>query len=225
MPSSKVLEAIAVTAELCGRTFSSAAAMVFCGDLEGFEDAALLKALARCRKEVRGALTVQDVVSRVDDGRPGPEEAWAMLPRDEETSVVWTSEMAVAWGLVRHMIGAGEEVPARMAFKESYIKAVTDARDKRMPPTWLPCLGHDQHGRAAALNQAVELGRLPAAHVAALLPAPESAASVGNFLLTGDARPLLVATPPTEREIAKQHIANLQAILAKKGLAKIKGDE
>lgn len=225
MPSSKVVQAIAVTAELCGRTFSSAAAEVFCHDLEGFEDAAILKALARCRKEVRGALTVQDVVSRVDDGRPGPEEAWAMLPRDEETSVVWTSEMAGAWGLVRHMIEAGEEVPARMAFKEIYVKAVTDARDKRVPPTWLPCLGHDQHGREAALNQAVELGRLPAAHVAALLPAPESAGSVGHFLLTGDARPLLEATPPASRETAKHHIANLKAMLAKKAVTKIGDDE
>ena len=58
---------------------------------------AVLKALTRCRREVKGMLTIQDVVSRIDDGRLGVEEAWAMMPFSESQSVVWTEEMAQAF--------------------------------------------------------------------------------------------------------------------------------
>ena len=98
MATPELIQAIAVTAELCGRSFSPEAAAVFVDDLSGFDEQALLGALRRCRREVRGLLTVQDVVSRIDDGRPGPDEAWAQIPRDEAASVVWTDEMAEAFG-------------------------------------------------------------------------------------------------------------------------------
>ena len=67
MPTLTLLEAVAVTAELCGRTFSEPAARVFVADLAAYPEDAVLKALTRCRKEVRGALTVADVVQRIDD--------------------------------------------------------------------------------------------------------------------------------------------------------------
>lgn len=170
MPTSAVIEAIAVTAELCGRTFTPAAAAVFAGDLDGFEERAVLSALSRCRKEVKGLLTVQDVISRIDDGRPGVEEAWAMLPTDEDKTVVWTDEMAHAWGIARPLIQAGDKVGARMAFKESYTAAVAKARDERRKPKWTASLGDDKYGREPILREAVEKGRLSAPHVRAILP-------------------------------------------------------
>lgn len=160
MPSSELIQAVAVTAELCGRTFSEAAAKMFVQDLAGFEDQAVIKALSRCRREVRGFLTIADVVSRIDDGRPGPEEAWAMMPFDESQTVVWTEDMAKAFGVALPLLGAGDKVAARMAFKECYIKAVTEARDERKKPVWLASLGHDKNGREAVLNEAVASGKL-----------------------------------------------------------------
>jgi hypothetical protein len=170
MPSSQVLQAIAVTAELCGRTFSEAAAMVFASDLEGYEDQAILKALQRCRKEFKGNLTVSDVTSRIDDGRPGPEQAWAMIPRGEDATVVWTQEMAAAWGVALPLLKAGEDIPARMAFKEAYIREVANARDNRQPVRWTASLGDDKAGREAPLLEAAEKGRLPMSHVQQLMP-------------------------------------------------------
>lgn len=160
MPSIELIQAVAVTAELCGRTFSEAAAKVFVQDLEGFDDQAVIKALSRCRREVRGFLTIADVVTRIDDGRPGPEEAWAMMPFDESQSVVWTDDMAAAFGVAIPLLAAGDKVAARMAFKEHYIKAVTESRDARKPVNWTPSLGHDKNTHAAALSNAVEKGRL-----------------------------------------------------------------
>lgn len=160
MPSSKVIEAVAVTAELCGRAFSEGAARVFVHDLEGFPDDAILAALTRCRKEVRGALTVQDVISRMDDGRPGVEEAWAMIPRDEESSIVWTDEMAQAYGAAAPLLAEGDRVGARMAFKEAYARLVAAARDQRQPANWTPSLGGNVSGRQLALIDAVRHKRM-----------------------------------------------------------------
>ncbi len=175
MPSAALLEAVAVTAELCGRTFSEPAARVFVSDLSAFAEPAVMRALGRCRREIRGVLTVHDVVSRIDDGRPGPEEAWAMIPRDEAGSVVWTAEMASAYGIACRL---DDPIAARMAFKEAYTKAVNDARDSGIPVSWTPSLGHDPGTRDAALMEAVEKGRLTYEHAQELvpqLPAPPKA--------------------------------------------------
>lgn len=174
MASKELIEAVAVTAELCGRTFSEAAARVFVGDLSAYPEAAVIKALARCRKEVRGVLTVQDVASRLDDGRPGPNEAWAMLPMSESETAVWTDEMAQAFGVARQLL-EHDKTAACFAFKEQYVKAVSDARDAGRPVNWTPTLGHDPRGREKALAEAVQLGRLPleyARQFAPLLPPP-----------------------------------------------------
>jgi hypothetical protein len=213
MPSSRVLEAVAVTAELCGRTFSPAAAAVFVGDLSGFPDETVLNALARCRREVRGVLTVSDVISRIDDGRPGPEEAWAMLPRDEKATVVWTDEMIQAWAIAQPMLDAGEDIPARMAFKETYVKLVSEARDKKIAVHWQPSLGHDTNGRAEPLQRAVEMGRLSVEHVKPLLPAPKGTGVIAQFVIEGNATPLLESMTPTAREKAIEHIAKIKEIV------------
>lgn len=197
MTSSKVLEAIAVTAELCGRMFSPAAALMFAQDLAGFPDNAVLAALTRCRKEVRGMLTIQDVVSRIDDGRPGVEEAWAMIPRDEASSVVWTEEMAQAYGTASLLLDEGDRIGARMAFKEAYAKLVAEARDRKHPPKWTPSLGGDVAGRQLALIDAVRANRLPMAHAMLLMDAyPDM--QQGMLMSLGVAEHPLLAAPNKE---------------------------
>lgn len=171
--SKRLLEAIAVTAELTSTSLSEAAAKVMTADLAQYPEQQVLAALTRCRRELKGRLTIADVVTRLDDGRPGPEEAWAMLPRDEAVTVVWTEEMAQAMGVAQPLLNEGEIVPARMAFKEAYTKLVQDARDNRIPVKWTASLGHDTRGREHVLTQAAEMGRLTHEHVAGLLPAPE----------------------------------------------------
>jgi hypothetical protein len=103
---------------------------------------------------------LQDVASRIDDGRPGIEEAWAMLPQDEDSSVVWTAEMATAWGIASQLLADGDRIAARMAFKEAYTRLVTQAREAMKPTTWMPSFGHNREGRASAVTDAVRLGRI-----------------------------------------------------------------
>lgn len=177
MPSAALLEAVAVTAELCGRTFSEPAARVFVADLSGYPERAVIAALGKCRREVRGILTVQDVVSRIDDGRPGPEEAWSLMPFDEAQSVVWSDEMARAFGVAGPLLAQGDKVAARMAFKEAYVRMVAEARDAGRTVNWTPSLGHDPMGREAVLQAAVSAGRLTyeqASNICPALPAPSA---------------------------------------------------
>jgi len=165
----QLLKALAVTAELTDTTLSEAAAGVMAEDLDRFPLNQVLAALTRCRRELKGRLTIADVIARIDDGRPGVEEAWAMLPKGEGASVVWTEEMAQAYGVACPLMDS-DEVAARMAFKESYTKALSAARNDGKPVKWTPSLGQDPWGRESALRQAVELGRLKAEHAARLLP-------------------------------------------------------
>lgn len=174
MQNAAVLEALAVTAELCGRELSKAAAAVFAADLAAYPERQVIGALARCRKEVRGLLTVSDVVSRLDDGRPGAEEAWAMIPRTESETAVWTTEASQAFGVAVRLLDQGDVVAARMAFKETYSRMVSQARDAGEPVQWHVSLGHDQHARSGPVLEAVRAGRISQEHALSLLPPPES---------------------------------------------------
>ena len=186
MASSDLVKAVAVTAELCGRSFSPEAARVFIEDLAQYPEHQVFGSLKRCRKEVRGALTVQDVVSRLDDGRPGAEEAWAGLPMTEGDTAVWTAEMAQAFGVALPLIDAGEVVAARMAFKETYARLIGQARDAGQPVNWSVTLGHNPAGRPGPLARAVELGRITheeaRSHCPALpAPSPEVVALLAGI--------------------------------------------
>jgi hypothetical protein len=127
-----VLEALAVTAELTNTPITPAAAKVMAGDLAGYPPHQVLGALARCRKELKGRMSVADVISRLDDGRPDAQEAWAMLPFDEDVTVVWTEEMSGAWGVALPLLMENDRIAARMAFLESYRTRVQRARDARV---------------------------------------------------------------------------------------------
>lgn len=161
MASAELIKAVAVTAELCGRVFSEPAARVFVEDLSGYDESQVAEALRRCRREVRGILTVQDVVSRLEDGRPGVDEAWSLIPRDEYASTVWTDEMAKAWGVAMH---ASDRHAQRMAFREAYAAEVAKARDQRRRVNWTAALGWDKRSRESALLLAVEKGRISIEH-------------------------------------------------------------
>jgi hypothetical protein len=165
-----LVEELAATAELCGAPLSRPALAVLALDLDGLPEAQVRGALRRCRMEHRGRLTVEALVSRLDDGRPGPEEAWAAIPRDEATTVVWTDEAAAAFGVAGPLLDQGDRVAARMAFVEHYRAAVAQARREGRPAVWRASLGRDPRQRESALRDAVNRGRLTNDRAQALLP-------------------------------------------------------
>lgn len=109
------------------------------------------------------------------DNRPGAEEAWAIAitSRDESETVIWTQEMAEAFAICQPVLAMGDEVGARMAFKEAYLRLVGIARNNNVPAQWSPSLGWDVSKREEALRKASVAGLLPAPAIQNLLPAPK----------------------------------------------------
>ncbi|MDP2622096.1 MAG: hypothetical protein Q8P46_18290, partial [Hyphomicrobiales bacterium] len=130
----------------------------------------IIAALKRCCRELKGRLTLADILQRIEDGRPGPEEAWSMIPRDEASSAFWTGEMREAYGAAAPLIAEGENVQARMAFLERYRVLVQQARDARMPVTWEFTPGTDKSGRELMILDAAQKGRISVRAAQDLLP-------------------------------------------------------
>lgn len=156
--NAEIIKALAVTFEVCGgQAPSEAAARVIVERLDCYDQATVFDALIRCQDEVKGRLALADILARIDDGRPGPEEAWALCPKNEDDTVVWTDEMAGAWGCA---VNLSDRVAQRMAFLEAYKKAVADARRNHKQVRWKPSLGHDSRQREQAVLEAYSMGRL-----------------------------------------------------------------
>ena len=166
----ELLEAVTATYAVAGQEISEIALKAIVTELQGYPPIAVLEALTRCRKELR-KITLADILDRIPTGHPGVEEAWSVvsgLLANEDASVSWTDQMAKAFGVARHL--SGDKIASRMAFKECYLAEVIEARDRKQGPTWRVSLGHDPHGRQAAIEDAVKRGRISLDHAKKLLP-------------------------------------------------------
>ena len=152
-----LIQKIAVTFELCGTTLSAPAKAQVVDDLEKYPDEILSVALDRCRNEVKGRLSPKDIHDRIlsMDGRPGADEAWALMPRSEDDSVCWTWDMVVAFADVRTMT---DRVAARRSFIDKYTRIVEEARREGDPVRWMVSQGHDPSGREGCVRVALERG-------------------------------------------------------------------
>jgi hypothetical protein len=110
-----------------------------------------------------------DIIAKIvaQDGRPNGDEAWAIAVKssDESASVAWTDDIAEAWGIALPVWQAGDEVGARMAFKDAYDRITRDRQGT--PVNWWASLGDDRAEREAVVKQAAATGLLP--HEAALM--------------------------------------------------------
>lgn len=149
------------------------------------------------------------------DGRPDPETAWAMCPKSDEKSVVWTAEMAEAFDVARSLLNDGDSIAARMAFKENYSQMVAKARLERRPIEWKVSLGWDKAGRVMVLSEAVHKNQISSRHAFGLL-GPEqqdeflqSLPSPERLQLTGDTKPntaQLTGLPMILAELSEQKL-------------------
>ena len=166
----KLIEALAYTFEAMGQEISDAGIRLMAKDLETYPLQDVCASLSRCRKELR-KLCLADILDRMPNAHPGPEEAWSICYpalTDERVTIVYTEQMAKALGAAQSL--ADDPVAARMAFKEVYQREVAKAREQADPPRWTPSLGWSAEDREAALIEAHQQGRLSQQQVIALLP-------------------------------------------------------
>lgn len=203
----RIVEALAVCAELTGTQLSDAAMNAMVEDLLAYDTGTVLAALNRCRRELTGRLTLAAILQRLDTGLPSADEAFGLLAegwRNEALTVV-VPEIAMqaagmgAFGLFQ----AGDKTGARMAFREAYVRLAADVREAR----WTVSAGSDREQRTRAVEAAVRDGRLDAHRAAAYLPSEAAEAR-----LRLENRPLL----PHEIEAGRAYSARLLALLADK---------
>lgn len=156
MVDEQVLKAILATAEIMGKQLSAPAASIFCEDLTAFSPMEVLQALKRCRMELKFFPSVAEIIARIEDGRPGPDEAWARIPKSEDDSALLTDEMFKGWDACRTLIAEGDTFGARKAFVEVYTTQITKARNNHQPVRWCFSPGLNKHHRNAVLIAAVD---------------------------------------------------------------------
>lgn len=164
MKQSDLAKALVITAEVMGHELTPTAAAAMARELSACEPQSVSNALRRCQRELSGRLSLAAVLARLEDGRLGSEEAWALAfqAADENATIVWTEEISESYRVAGRLLAAGDKVAARLAFREHYEAAVRRARDSHQPLRWTVSLGHDPGLRGAAVLHAVEMGRLTA---------------------------------------------------------------
>ncbi len=188
------------------KIISGGAKSLFFAALENYSLPTVRAALsAHCLDRTRGRFTPKpaDIIEQIegaiaDDGRLGSDEAWAIAitSRDEADTVVWTQEIAEAFSVCAPVLDMGDEVGARMAFKDAYSRIVAKARNERQPIQWFASLGWDKAKRNAVLQKA---------EIAGLLAAPV----VSNLLLQNG-----VPSMPVD-SVASEQIKNIKDMLAR----------
>ena len=151
-----------------------------------------------------------------NDGRPGVEEAWAisLAAMDEAETVVWTEEMGKAFWICKPILDSGDEVGARMAFKESYTRHISESRKNGRAAKWTITPGKNQERYVIVLREAVQVGRLPApeknSNQALLLEGPKLEQQSYPEGLKKMKEELAKLESPSEK-LAKKRAAELEA--------------
>ncbi|MBR2512739.1 MAG: hypothetical protein IKE45_01740 [Halomonas sp.] len=175
--SEQVVELVYATAEVLGHELRPAAAVLMADDLASYPFEEIRRALARCRAELHGKLTLAAIIDRLPSANAHllPNEAWALALRslDEQETVVWTPQIARALGVAKPVLSGGDQIGGRMAFLAAYERELEAAKAEGCQPEWQVSLGHDQQRREIVLGDAVSAGKLPAPKLKHLLPPPD----------------------------------------------------
>nr|DAR81642.1 MAG TPA: replisome organizer [Bacteriophage sp.] len=159
-PETQIIQALAVCAELTNTTLSDAAMNVMLDDLLAYDTNAVLNALARCRKELTGKLTLAAIVARIETGLPSADEAFGMMLEgrlNENLTIVVPHIAQLAMQSANPLLKLGDKTGARMAFKAAYERLAAN----NPIPNWTVELGNDTTHRCIALDNAVKQGKLP----------------------------------------------------------------
>lgn len=215
---SEITMALAVTAELTGTELSKVAIKAMEADLSKYPLQSVLRALNRCRRELTGRLTLAAILDRLNsvDGRPTANEAWALALSgfDEALTIITNEEINEGMRAARPILDAGDEVGARMAFRDSYERIVNINRDNGINPKWFPSLGTDTRLREIAIVEAVEKGLIDGKHYLPILPNKVS----------GDGRGIVALleckeVPNDLSPKAKQKLSEIRAMFSKRKAA------
>jgi hypothetical protein len=208
---SKTTMALGATFEARGQQVTPNALKIMAQDLADYDLDVIEIALTRCRKEIKGWVSIADIIELIDqqDGRPSVEEAWnlALIGQSNTETVVWTNEVSEALGDCAEILAAGDKVGARMAFKSAYDRIVSQNRREGIHAKWYASLGSDISKRSLSLTRAVELGRLTQDRANNLLPNMRQPETDMSKLLEGS------KVAAKDSELAKKALNDIRGLL------------
>ena len=146
-----------------GKLFSKAAMTALFEDLECYPLEDINQALICHRRQNKYAPSVNDIIEilspKATTTHIGSEEAWTIAVNafDENNTVVITQEMFDAKVAAQPVWDLGDEIGARMAFKEVYNRKLMTAG----PVKWFVSAGIDKTQTAHVVKEAIAMGRLP----------------------------------------------------------------
>jgi hypothetical protein len=168
-----IVKLLAATAELMGSELSAPSLVVMAKDFAAYD----LNLIEHALKNVRlnhtrfsPAAIQKEIEALHPDGRPGADEAWAMIPSNEYASIVWNDEIIAAYNICKPLVNEGDHVAARMAFKQAYDRLVAQNKMDGIFPKWQVSLGYSQEGREEAVKNAVQMRRITPEQAKILLP-------------------------------------------------------
>lgn len=88
--------------------------------------------------------------------RPGADEAWAMIPKDEDSNAVLTTEMIGAYAVAAELLHQGDKIAARMAFKSAYDRLCEESDLFGRPVQWLISRGQRKDDLKDVLQAAID---------------------------------------------------------------------
>lgn len=187
MNDEKIMQAIAVTAELTGTQLSGDAMYVMAEDLLAYPLDKVLIALERCRRELKGRLTQAAILERIDDGWQSAEEAFNTLVagwESEHLSILTTHTAMHAAESASALFNIGDKYRAGLAFKTAYERIVSEKKAKGIQPDWYVSAGLDKEQLAQLVTEAAATGKITNDYALALLPAGEERMNIeaGNLL-------------------------------------------
>ncbi len=151
----EIIKAIAVTAALTGTDLTKDQARAFATSLDAYPADAVTAALLRCSHEVKYRFSLADIIERIDDGYPSPEQAWSLIPGSESESAALCGPIQTALAEVSSWIDT-DRTGARISFLRRYKELVQQARSMGERPVWVVSLGHGPQGRHIAKVDAQE---------------------------------------------------------------------
>lgn len=178
-------------------------------DLRDYSLDVIKAALAIHRKTNSFAPTPASIIAIVNDNSRikalhlSADEAWALCPKSEADSVVWTAQIGKAYYIAQD--AGGNETAKRMAFKAAYERVVNEAVRHGVKPHWVLSSGTDKMLKDRALQEAIELGRIT----------PNYARQVAGYIQRAKTPSEAIAyiEKDASTEAAKQAIQNLKLLL------------
>lgn len=167
-----IAQALTIAFQFVNQPMADMAIAEMASDLSQYPEGRVLAALKRCRSELK-SIRYGDILDRLPGGHPGPEEAWSIVSRgmqNEALTVVWTDQIREAYGVAVGLVD--DLVAARLAFKEAYLRLVSEARARHQQPVWSVSAGTDPHDRERAVSEAVKTSKLLPHYAGKFLPYP-----------------------------------------------------